>query len=123
VTSKLVLIVDDNEQNAKLARDVLELAGLRTLLAATGTECVALALEHRPDVVLLDLRLPDLDGVDVARLLRQDERTRQLPVVAVTALDVPDAAWLREAGLVGSIGKPIDILEFPSQVLGYCSTP
>ena len=62
----LVLIVDDNEKNLKLARDVLRAAGFRTLEAATGAEAIALADEHLPDVILMDLRLPDMDGVDAA---------------------------------------------------------
>ena len=65
----LVLIVDDNEMNLKLARDVLLAAGFRTLEAATGAEAVALAEEHLPDVVLMDLRLPDMDGTEAARAL------------------------------------------------------
>ena len=66
----LVLIVDDNAKNLKLARDVLRAAGFRTLEAATGAEAIALAAEHLPDVILMDLRLPDMDGTDVARSSR-----------------------------------------------------
>jgi two-component system, cell cycle response regulator DivK len=65
----LVLIVDDNEKNLKLARDVLRAAGLQTLEAASGAEGIALAAEHLPDVILVDLRLPDMDGTDAARKL------------------------------------------------------
>ena len=84
--AELVLIIDDNEQNAKLARDVLEHAGMRTLSAATAADGLALAREHLPDVVLMDLRLPDLDGGEAARRLGADERTAQIPVVALSAL-------------------------------------
>ena len=81
----LVLIVDDNEQNAKLVRDVLEAAGMRTLSAATAAEALALARRHRPDLVLMDLRLPDLDGIEAARQLRADAATADIPVVALSA--------------------------------------
>ena len=75
----LVLIVDDNEKNLKLARDVLRAAGFRTLEAETGAEGIALAAEHVPDVILMDLRLPDMDGADAARTLRTRQIRRTSP--------------------------------------------
>ena len=75
--SPLVLIVDDNETNRKLARDVLRAAGLRTIETASGRESLALAAERRPDVILLDLRLPDMDGTEVARRLRDGRAIRR----------------------------------------------
>ena len=122
VVAQLVLIVDDNEQNAKLVRDVLELNGMRTLSAATAAEGVALALEHRPDLVLMDLRLPDFDGTEAAQRLREDERTRRIPIVALSALSLPEAGgWLRDAGFDGYIEKPIDVQALPGQVRRYCA--
>jgi CheY-like chemotaxis protein len=122
----LVLIVDDNEQNLKLASDVLRAAGLRTIVAATGAEGIALATEELPDVVLLDLRLGDMDGTAVARVLRDDARTAAIPVVALTAtrLDAGDG-WLRAAGFAGAIEKPISVVDFPDEVRSYgsASTP
>jgi CheY-like chemotaxis protein len=119
--AELVLIVDDNEQNAKLARDVLESAGMRTLAAATAAEGLALALEHRPDLVLMDLRLPDLDGGDAARRLAADQATADIPVVALSALPLEEAeAWFREAGFAGYIEKPVDVLTLPEQVRRHC---
>lgn len=119
--AELVLIVDDNERNAKLARDVLESAGMRTLVAATAAEGLALALEHRPDLVLMDLRLPDLDGGEAARRLAADHATAEIPVVALSALPLEEAeAWFREAGFVGYIEKPIDVLALPEQVRRHC---
>ena len=92
----LVLIVDDNEQNAKLARDVLEAAGMRTLSAATAADCLVLARRHQPDLVLMDLRLPDFDGLEAARRLRADEATAHIPVVALSATGADEAGdWLR----------------------------
>ena len=118
----LVLIVDDNDRNRKLARDVLRMAGIRTLEAATAAEGIALASEHLPDVILMDLRLPDLDGTEAARMLRADPHTSRIPVVAVTALPL-DARddWLFNAGFAGYIVKPIDTDAFPDVVRGYCA--
>jgi two-component system, cell cycle response regulator DivK len=118
----LVLIVDDHARNRKLAGDVLRLARFRTVEAATAAEGMALASEHLPDVILMDLRLPDLDGMEAARMLRAEARTSRIPVVAMTALPV-DArdAWLFEAGFVGYIVKPIDIDEFPDAVRRFCA--
>lgn len=119
-TLPLVLIVDDNDRNRKLARDVLRMAGIRTLEAATATEGIAIASEHLPDVILMDLRLPDLDGTGAARLLRADPRTARIPVVAMTALPL-DARddWLLDAGFAGYIVKPIDIDQLPDVVRGF----
>jgi two-component system, cell cycle response regulator DivK len=117
----LVLIVDDNEKNLKLARDVLRAAGLHTLEAARGDEAIVLATDHRPDVVLLDLRLPDMNGEDVARELRRGAETERIPVVALSASRY---AWssdqLLAAGFDGYLQKPIDVRAFPGQVRGFC---
>jgi len=117
----LILIVDDNDRNRKLAGDVLRLARFRTLGAVTAAEGIALAAEHLPDVILMDLRLPDLDGAQAARILRAEPRTSRIPVVAVTALplDARDE-WLFDAGFAGYIVKPIDTDEFPDVVRGFC---
>ena len=114
---ELVLIVDDNGQNAKLTRDVLELAGMRTLSAATAADGLALAREHLPDLVLMDLRLPDLDGSEATRQLAADDRTAGIPVVALSALSSEEAApWFRGAGFAGYIEKPIDVQALAAQV-------
>ncbi|MEA2607976.1 MAG: two-component system, cell cycle response regulator [Chloroflexota bacterium] len=117
----LILIIDDNERNRKLARDVLRAARFRTLEAATAAEGIALASEHLPDVVLMDLRLPDADGTDAVRKLRAEPRTSRLPIVAMTALPL-DARddWLFDAGFAGYIVKPFDTDAFPDVVRGYC---
>jgi two-component system cell cycle response regulator DivK len=116
----LVLIVDDDERNVRLVRDVLEAAGLATLSAATAAEGIALARERTPDLVLLDLRLPDLDGAEAMRLLAADERTAHVPVVASSALAEAEVEkWVGEAGFAGFIGKPVDVVALPAQVLRY----
>ena len=118
----LVLIVDDNAKNLKLARDVLRAAGFRTLEAATGAEGIAFAAERLPDAVLLDLRLPDLGGTEVARRLRDDPRTAGIPIVALSALPIGgDEDWLRAAGFAGYVEKPIDVSRFPNQMRRFCT--
>jgi two-component system cell cycle response regulator DivK len=116
----LVLIVDDNERNLKLARDVLRAGGLRTLEAVDGRGALALAAEQRPDVILMDIRLPDLDGTIVAERLKADSLTAAIPVVALTALEAGEGHWLHESGFDGSLEKPIDVTEFADQVRAYC---
>ena len=115
VAGPLVLVVDDNPRNLKLARDVLDSAGFRTLGAETGGEAVALADEHLPDVVLMDIRLPDMDGTEAARRLATGSRTAGIPVVALTSLTLDEVT-----GFVGYLGKPIDVEAFPEQVRSYC---
>jgi len=118
----VALIVDDNDGNRKLARDLLSAAGFRTLEAATGADAIALASEHAPNVVLLDLRLPDIDGAEVARRLGDDERTAAIPVVALSALSFEgNDDWLQAAGFAGWLEKPIRVATFAEQVRKYCS--
>jgi two-component system cell cycle response regulator DivK len=117
----LVLIVDDNEKNRKLAAAVLSAAGFETLEAATGAEGLALAAERAPDVILMDLRLPDMDGAEAARILDDDERTARIPVVAMSALPLEGRDdWLEEAGFAGSLEKPIRVDTFPDAVRRFC---
>jgi two-component system, cell cycle response regulator DivK len=112
----LVLIVDDNEQNLRLARDVLRAAGFRTLEAETGAAGVALAARHLPDVILMDLRLPDMDGEYAARSLANEARTAHIPVVALSALRLEGAL---APAFAGHIEKPIAIDTFPDEVRRY----
>jgi two-component system cell cycle response regulator DivK len=111
----LVLIVDDDARNAKLARDVLRAAGLRTLEAATGADALVRAREAQPAVILMDIRLPDMAGGDVARQLKADPRTRGIPVIALTALALADGG-LPEGMFDGYLAKPIDVPSFPDEV-------
>jgi two-component system, cell cycle response regulator DivK len=117
----LILIVDDSEKNRKLARDVLRAAGLGTLEAASGTDAIALAADRLPDLILLDLQLPDSDGTEVARELREGTRTAHIPIVALSASPyVASGDRLLAAGFAGYLGKPIDVRAFPEQVRRYC---
>ena len=118
----LVLIVDDNEKNRKLAQSVLSAAGFRTLEAATGAEAVAMAIEHVPDVVLMDLQLPDISGTEATRELRDSERTAGISVVALSAMQLEGTGdWLQEAGFAGWLEKPISVRTFPDEVRRYCA--
>ena len=118
----LVLIVDDSEKNLKLARDVLRAAGFRTLEAASGAEGIALAAEHLPDVVLMDVQLSDMDGTEAARKLAEGTLTARIPVVALSAHQLEDSGdWLLAAGFAGYLEKPFDVGEFPDRVRRYCT--
>lgn len=122
MADELVLIVDDNEKNMRLARDVLNLGGFRTLEASSGGEAIELAGEHLPDVILMDIRLPDMDGTEAARRLRDDPRTARIPVVALTSLAMKgDREWLLATGFDGYLEKPISVRELPEQVRGFCT--
>jgi two-component system, cell cycle response regulator DivK len=117
-----VLVVDDNDRNRKLAVDVLGAAGFRTFGSGTAAQGIALAREHVPDVILMDLRLPDMDGIEATRDLAAHERTAPIPVIALTASPLEgNEDWLEEAGFAGWLEKPIHVSTFPEQVLRYCT--
>ena len=116
-----VLVVEDNEKNMKLFRDVLVATGHRTLEATTGREAVELATAHSPDLVLMDIRLPDIGGVEALGRLRADERTASLPVVALTAQAMEgDRERFLAAGFDGYLSKPVDIADLIATVKRYC---
>jgi two-component system cell cycle response regulator DivK len=116
-----ILVVEDNQRNMKLLRDVLRAAGYRTLEASTGGQALMLATEHRPALVLMDIRLPDVDGVEALSRLRMDERTASIPVLAVTAQAMKgDRERLIEAGFDGYLSKPVDVDELFSTVEQHC---
>jgi CheY-like chemotaxis protein len=118
------MIVDDNDANRKLARDLLSAGGFQTLEAASGAEAIALTLARAPDIVLMDLRLPDMDGMEAARRLKGDMRTARIPVVALSALPLEgNDDWLEAAGFAGWLEKPIHVGTFAEQVRGYCPEP
>jgi two-component system cell cycle response regulator DivK len=113
----LVLIVEDNPRNLKLARDVLSHAGYDTLEAASAEEGLALAHERHPGVVLLDIQLPGMDGVQALRSLRADPATADIPVIALTAFAMKaDRERFLEAGFDHYVEKPLDIHELRRQV-------
>jgi two-component system cell cycle response regulator DivK len=120
MTVHRVLVVEDNERNLKLVRDVLQHAGFEVLEARTGERGVELAGLYRPHLILMDLTLPGIDGEQALRLIRDDERTRRIPVIAVTASVMQqDRDRVLEAGFDGYLGKPISVRALPSQVLQF----
>jgi two-component system, cell cycle response regulator DivK len=112
-----ILIVEDNERNLKLVRDILQYNGYETIEARNAADGVALAAEHRPDLILMDIQLPDVDGVTALSRLRADSRTASIGVVALTAFAMTDDRHhLLAAGFDGYLEKPIDVRAFPGQV-------
>ncbi|MEO5981107.1 MAG: response regulator [Pedococcus sp.] len=120
MTPTVVLLVEDNERNLKLARDVLEYAGFTVLVAMTGEEAVVSAQLAPPDLILMDLQLPGIDGHAALSLLRDDVRTSAIPVVALTAFAmVKDRDRAMAAGFDGYLEKPINVRRFPEQVRAH----
>lgn len=116
-TRPVVLLVEDNDRNLKLARDVLEYAGFTVLVAVSGEDAVVRAASARPDLVLMDLQLPGIDGHEALSRLRRDQRTSDIPVVALTAFAMrEDRERALAAGFDGYLHKPIDVRRFPDQV-------
>jgi two-component system, cell cycle response regulator DivK len=112
-----VLIVEDNDKNMKLARDVLQAKGYQTLEAETGEEGVRLAKERKPDLVLMDIQLPGINGIEAFKQIRADPKTARIPVVALTASVTPtDRSQITAAGFDAFIGKPINLKEFVDTV-------
>jgi two-component system, cell cycle response regulator DivK len=121
MTAPQVLVVEDNERNMKLFRDVLHASGYRTLEAATGERAVELVFEHRPDLVLMDIQLPDIDGIEALDRVRADERFSSVPVLALTAQAMEgDRERFLAAGFDGYLSKPVNIAEFVDTVRRYC---
>ena len=116
-----VLVVEDNEMSMKLFRDVLGATGYRTLEATTGGQAVELAAEHAPDLVLMDIQLPDIDGVEALCRLRANERTASIPVLAVTALAMHgDHERFLAAGFDDYISKPVNVVDLVGTVRQHC---
>ncbi len=112
-TSRTVLIVEDNALNMRLFSDLLEASGYLTLQCVDGAKAVGLALEHQPDLIVMDIQLPEVSGLDITRWLKDDERTQHIPVLAVTAFAMrTDEMLVREAGCEGYLSKPIQVRSF-----------
>ena len=108
-----ILIIEDNDKNMKLARDILNAKGYKTLEAVTGEEGVKLAKEKVPDLVLMDIQLPGMNGIEAFRQIRADAKTARIPVVALTASVTPtDRSEINAAGFDAYVGKPINLKEF-----------
>jgi two-component system cell cycle response regulator DivK len=124
MAGELILIVEDNEKNRKLFRDILQFKGFRILEASTAIGGLQLAAQHRPGLILMDIQLPDLDGVTALSRLRSDAATADITVVALTAFAMKeDRERFSKAGFDGYLVKPINIREFPEQVRKFCERP
>ena len=121
MTGDRILVVEDNEKNMKLFRDVLVAMGYRTLEATRGGEAVDMASEHTPDLVLMDIQLPDLDGVQALHRLRADARTATIPIVALTAQAMRgDRERFLAAGFDGYVSKPVNVRDLIETVRQHC---
>jgi two-component system cell cycle response regulator DivK len=110
---KTVLIVEDNELNLKLLNDVLEYHGYIVFTTRLGEPALELASQHKPDLILMDIQLPDISGTEAARRLKEDERTRMIPIIAVTAFAMSgDEARILASGCDAYISKPFNLVEF-----------
>jgi len=121
-TRKKVLIVEDNELNMKLFNDLLVAHGYGTLLTKDGVEAIALARQHRPDLILMDIQLPEVSGLQVTQWLKEDEDLRTIPIIAVTAFAMKgDEEKIRDGGCEAYIAKPISVASFLRTVERFLS--
>jgi len=120
---KLILIIEDNDKNLKLVRDVLQVKGYATVEAGNAEDGIVLARERKPDLILMDIQLPGMSGIDAIGVLRADPVTAAIPVAAVTASVMPqDRNKITEAGFDAYVGKPINLKEFLDTVRNMLET-
>jgi two-component system cell cycle response regulator DivK len=118
--TKTVLIVEDNELNMKLFGDLLEAHGYATLKTGNGVEAIEIARAQRPDLIIMDIQLPQVSGLDVTRWLKEDEELRSIPVIAVTAFAMKgDEERIRQGGCEAYLSKPISVAKFLETVRTY----
>ena len=118
--AKQVMIVEDNELNMKLFRDLIEASGYATIQTRNGMEALDLARKHRPDLILMDIQLPEVSGLEVTKWLKEDEELKAIPVVAVTAFAMKgDEERIREGGCEAYLSKPISVAKFLETVRTY----
>ena len=117
---KKVLIVEDNELNMKLFRDLLEAQDYQVLETREGLQALTLARQHRPDLILMDIQLPEISGLEVTKWLKEDDDLRGIPVIAVTAFAMKgDEERIREGGCEAYLSKPISVMSFLETIRGY----
>ena len=121
---KRVLIVEDNELNMKLFNDLLEANGYGTIQTRSGVEAVELTRTHRPDLILMDIQLPEVSGLEVIRWIKDDEDLRHIPIIAITAFAMKgDEEKIRQGGCQAYLSKPISVVKFLETVRHYLSDP
>jgi len=119
---KTVLIVEDNELNMKLFNDLLEAHGYTTIQTNSGVEAVELARRHRPNLILMDIQLPEVSGLEVTQWLKDDDELRSIPIVAITAFAMKgDEEKIRQGGCEAYLSKPISVVKFLETVRNYVS--
>jgi two-component system cell cycle response regulator DivK len=117
---KSILIVEDNELNMKLFNDLLEAHGYKTLQTRSGVEAVKLARLHKPDLILMDIQLPEVSGLQVTQWIKDEEDLRHIPVIAITAFAMKgDEEKIRQGGCEAYVSKPISIVKFLETVREY----
>ncbi|HXQ51448.1 MAG TPA: response regulator [Stellaceae bacterium] len=117
---KRILIVEDNDLNMKLFHDLLEAHGYYTLQTKDGMEALRLARQHRPDLILMDIQLPEVSGLEVTKWIKEDEELRSIPIIAVTAFAMKgDEEKIREGGCEAYIAKPISVVNFLKTVARF----
>ena len=118
--SKTVLIVEDNELNMKLFKDLLEAHEINTIETNDGRNVIYMATEHKPDLILMDIQLPEISGLEVTKMLKADENLKHIPVIAVTAFAMKgDEQKIREGGCEDYISKPISVVNFIEVIQSY----
>jgi two-component system cell cycle response regulator DivK len=115
--SKRVLVIDDNGNNLMLEKDLLEVAGFEVFVAENATDGIAITRKEKPDIILMDMRLPDMRGSEAARILRKDKETHDIPIIFVTASVLPEGREeIKGITNTGFIGKPINTRTFAKEV-------
>ena len=118
--AKKVMIVEDNELNMKLFRDLIEASGYETVRTRNGLDAMDLARQSRPDLILMDIQLPEVSGLEVTKWLKDDEELHTIPVIAVTAFAMKgDEDRIRQGGCEGYISKPISVPDFIQTIKSY----
>jgi two-component system cell cycle response regulator DivK len=118
--AKTVLVVEDNELNMKLFHDLLEASGYNILQTRNGLEAIDIAREYRPDLILMDIQLPEVSGLEVTKWIKEDDDLRAIPVIAVTAFAMKgDEERIRQGGCEAYLSKPISVATFLSTVKTY----
>ena len=120
IMPKTVLIVEDNELNMKLFRDLLEAHGYETLQTREGLKALEIAREHKPDLILMDIQLPEVSGLEVTKWIKEDEELSSIPIIAVTAFAMKgDEERIREGGCEAYISKPITVMPFMETIKSF----